>query len=106
MIYFIAETQQQIQEIVDPPKWQIVTVPSIPVANNNQNMSQSINEMSFDDDGPKQRVRRVACSCPNCIETDRNLRYGSMRWMNIQFFMKCVMLHAISLLQGWRREST
>lgn len=78
--FSLAETGQQIQEVVDPPKWQIVTVPSIPVANNNNNnnqgaISQSIGDISFDDDGPKQRVRRVACSCPNCVENDRNLRY-------------------------------
>ncbi|KAK6632374.1 hypothetical protein RUM44_007416 [Polyplax serrata] len=88
----LIQTGQQVQEVVEPPKWQIVTVPSIPVANNNNtsntssqgNISQGVSDISFDEDGPKQKIRRVACSCPNCVENDRNMRAGGERVLKRQ----------------------
>lgn len=68
------------QDPNDPNKWQVITTtshgnpqiqqPNIPVSNQGT-VSSAVNSESAAEGTPKARIRRVACTCPNCSDGDR-----------------------------------
>ncbi|KAK5645839.1 hypothetical protein RI129_004303 [Pyrocoelia pectoralis] len=78
----IAVGQQLQQDPADPSKWQVLqSVASTPqptstlppsVVVTTQDMNASQNSDVGPDGLQKQRVRRVACTCPNCAEGERH----------------------------------
>ena len=68
------------QDPTDPNKWQVITTTnhgtpqmqqsSVP-ANNQVTVSSAVSSESTGEGAPKARVRRVACTCPNCSDGER-----------------------------------
>ncbi|PSN50874.1 hypothetical protein C0J52_12743 [Blattella germanica] len=77
--HIIAAGQHIQQDPSDPNKWQVITTtshgnpqmqqPNIPI--NNQ-VTSAVSSESTSDGAPKARVRRVACTCPNCSDGERS----------------------------------
>lgn len=60
--------QQIQQDPLDPTKWQVVNQSPIVVTTlSNQG---GVTTIKTDLDKPKTRLRRVACTCPNCTDID------------------------------------
>ncbi|KAK4879228.1 hypothetical protein RN001_007374 [Aquatica leii] len=77
----IAVGQQLQQDPTDPSKWQVLqsvtaaqptTTLAPGVVVTTQDMNNSQNNDIGQDGLQKQRVRRVACTCPNCAEGERH----------------------------------
>ncbi|PNF24575.1 hypothetical protein B7P43_G03062 [Cryptotermes secundus] len=77
----IAAGQHIQQDPNDPNKWQVITTtshgnpqiqqPNIP-ANSQGTVSSAVSSESTVEGAPKTRIRRVACTCPNCSDGDRS----------------------------------
>lgn len=75
-----AAGQQIQQDPNDPTKWQIVTTASnSPPISNTGNMNSPSQNIGTSEDPdnptPKPRLRRVACTCPNCREGERYVNF-------------------------------
>jgi len=76
----IATGQHIQQDPNDPNKWQVITTtnhgtqqiqqPNMPTSNQ-VTVSSAVSSESPGEGAPKARVRRVACSCPNCSDGER-----------------------------------
>lgn len=77
----IATGQHIQQDPNDPNKWQVITTtnhgtqqiqqPNMPT-NNQVTVSSAVSSESPGEGAPKARVRRVACTCPNCSDGERS----------------------------------
>lgn len=68
MLQFIIGGQQIQQDPLDPTKWQVINQSPLMVTTSlgNQGTLTAIKT----EDKPKTRLRRVACTCPNCTDID------------------------------------
>lgn len=63
-------TQQLQQDPLDPTKWQIINTNSPLVVTTSLANGGSMTTIKAELDKPKTRLRRVACTCPNCTDID------------------------------------
>ncbi|WAR10022.1 SP3-like protein [Mya arenaria] len=82
-----ASGQTLQQDPNDPTKWQVVTTPS-PGTLNLPSLSSPGAEIG-DPNTPGKRLRRVACSCPNCTSTDGNKSGDSKRKVHVCHMEGC-----------------
>lgn len=65
---FIGGAQQIQQDPLDPTKWQVVNPAPIVVTTGLPN--GTLTAIKTEIEKPKTRLRRVACTCPNCTDID------------------------------------
>jgi hypothetical protein len=62
-------TQQLQQDPLDPTKWQVINQSPLVVTTSLPN-GGTVTTIKAEIDKPKTRLRRVACTCPNCTDID------------------------------------
>ncbi|CAL8097053.1 unnamed protein product [Orchesella dallaii] len=62
-------TQQLQQDPLDPTKWQVINQTPLVVTTSLAN-GGTVAHIKTELDKPKTRLRRVACTCPNCTDID------------------------------------
>ncbi|ODN05554.1 Transcription factor Sp4, partial [Orchesella cincta] len=62
-------TQQLQQDPLDPTKWQVINQTPLVVTTSLAN-GGAVTTIKTELDKPKTRLRRVACTCPNCTDID------------------------------------